>query len=832
MSNSQAEEYQVTEGSDRQPDVVSRHRPGKVVSYQIEGQEISFVTENEVELQLSVVTDDIIQLQYFMEGDVRSDFSYAIDPAFQKEKVEFRFEEAEDYYRITTQTLTCLVTRNKLLVHFYDLNGNSLCEDQHGFYRRESLMKGISELKVTKKAPKGMRFFGLGDKAYDLNLRGRAFENWNTDAYAYERGDDPLYRSIPFYLALNEGRAYGIFMDNTYRSRFSFDRKNNNISSFSSEGGIMNYYFINGPELQTVSQRYTKLTGTPELPPMWSFGYHQCRWSYYPEARVRELAETFREKKIPCDSIYLDIDYMDDYRCFTWNKELFPDPSQMIKDLNEQGFEMIVMIDPGIKIDKDYFVYKQGAEKRYFCSRPDGEMVIAPVWPAKCAFPDFTDPEVRDWWANLYEDHIASLKISGIWNDMNEPAVFEVTSKTFPENIRHTFDGHPCSHKKAHNVYGMQMARASLQGIKQHNPDKRPFLLTRANFAGGQRYAALWTGDNIASWDHLKLANEQVQRLSISGFSFVGSDIGGFVENPSPELFTRWLQLGIFHPLFRNHAMGYHMDGASAVKKEELQQRQEDQSDLEQEPWVFGEKFTDINRGVIELRYRLLNYLYTAFRRYVQEGVPVVQPLAYYDQSDDQALECNDEFLFGDKIMVAPVLEEGASEVDTYLPEGQWYNYWTGKKYQGREHYMIPAPLEEIPFFIKAGTVLPLREVMQYTSERDPEVLELNVYYGEGTFISEIYEDAEEGHDYQEGKYTLSRFSVSGGKDQLDLEVNREGHYCPAYHQLKVNLIGLPFEPSSVTIDGHGQKIGYQQEEDTFCGTVMCEAGFQTLQIR
>lgn len=802
----QEENKAIDETNDRKPDIISRHRPGRVVSHERLEQQLIFKTENSVELQIRVHTPDIIQLTYFLVGDVRSDFSYAINPGFEPEDVDLQFEEDEGYFQFSTSRVNGIVTKKNLLVHFFDSDGNMLCEDQHGFYRRESLMKGISEIKVTKQAPAGDRFYGLGDKAYEHNLRGRAFENWNTDAYAYERGDDPLYRSVPFYAALHNGRAYGIFFDNTYRTRFSFDRRENNISSFSSEGGVMNYYFINGPDLTDVTERYTRLTGVPEMPPMWALGYHQCRWSYYPESRVRELAETFRDKRIPCDAIYLDIDYMDDYRTFTWDAELFPDPGTMISDLSEQGFETIVMINPGVKVDEDYFVFQQGLENNYFCTRPDGEIVIAPVWPSQCTFPDFTHPDVRDWWGSLYEDLMAEKNISGIWNDMNEPAVFEVESKTFPNDIRHHFDGHPCSHKKAHNIYGMQMARASLDGMKKHNPDKRPFLLTRANFAGGQRYAALWTGDNIASWDHLKLANEQSLRLSISGYSFVGSDVGGFVDKPSPELFTRWLQLGIFHPLFRNHTMGYNVDGAAAVKKEEVELR-EAQIDADQEPWIFGDKYTDINRSIIELRYRLLHYLYTAFYKYVQEGRPILRPLGYYDQRDEQAVEESNEFLFGDHILVAPVLDKGQTEVEAYFPKGRWYDFRSNRCYKGKHKHTIPAPLEEVPFFVKEGTVLPLREVMQYTGERDPELLELNAYYSKSQVASQLYEDAGEGYEYRDGKYRLTTFTVKSSAERMTITAEREGAYSPPYPKTRINIIGLPFEPSAVQVDGEEKPL-------------------------
>ena len=818
MAMSEKEELGIqdlTEGSDRYRDVVSRHRPDLITEVEKGDEQVSFITENQVELILRPVTPEMIRLTYYLEGDLRTDFSYALDPDFDPPGVDFTLTEHDEYYLLETSALQVRITKKQMLVHFYDREGNVICEDKDGFYRRESIMKGISELKVTKKAPRDVSFYGLGDKAVDVDLRGRAYENWNTDSYAYERGDDPLYRSVPFYMALHQGRAYGIFLDNTYRTRFSFDRKKDRVSSFSARGGVMNYYFIYGPGLSEVTKRYTQLTGTPHMPPLWALGYHQCRWSYYPEARVRELADTFRGKQIPCDAIYLDIDYMDEYRCFTWNHDLFPDPKKMIADLREQGFRTIVMIDPGIKVDKDYFVYQEGVENGYFCRRPDGERVIAPVWPPKCAFPDFTDPEVRDWWAGLYQPMMDDLEMGGIWNDMNEPAVFEVKRKTFPDDIRHDYDGHPCSHKKAHNIYGMQMAKASLEGMKQHAPERRPFLLTRANFSGGQRYAALWTGDNIATWDHLRLANEQCQRLSISGYSFVGSDIGGFVNRPGKELMARWLQLGAFHPLFRNHSMGYNVDGAAAVKKDqvELQKRN---TDLDQEPWVYGDEFTDINRETINLRYRLLSYIYTAMHRYVSEGAPVLKPLAYYDQQDLKAASRNDEFLFGEQILVSPVLHKDREEVETYLPEGTWYHFWDHRPFDGKKEYTVEAPIHRIPFFIKEGSVLPLREVMQHTGEKKVESMELRIYHSDQPSTSRLYEDDGEGWDYKNNEYRMTKFEYEpdSERDRIRLLASREGSYDFPCKTFECTLIGLPFEPEFIQADGKEIEIEKEDHEN------------------
>ncbi|MDX1636672.1 MAG: glycoside hydrolase family 31 protein, partial [Balneolaceae bacterium] len=673
-------------------------------------------------------------------------------------------------------------------------------------------------------------FYGLGDKAVEQDLRGRSYENWNTDSYGFERGDDPLYRSIPFFMTLRNGNAYGIFLDNTYRTIFDFDHRKDNTVTFSAEGGQMNYYFINGPLLETVAERYAKLTGTPELPPLWALGYHQCRWSYYPDKRVREVARTFRELEIPCDAIYLDIDYMEDYKVFTWNREYFPNPKQLIQDLFDEGFRIVVMVDPGIAVQSGYEVYENGIQNDVFCKRADGDLMIGPVWPPRTVFPEFTNPDVRAWWADLYDDFMNGLGVSGIWNDMNEPAVFEVRRKTFPDDIRHDFDGHPCSHRKAHNIYGMQMARASFEGIRKHNPEKRPFLLTRANFSGGQRYAALWTGDNIASWDQLRLGHEQCVRLSISGYSFCGTDIGGFVDRPSPELYTRWIQLGIFHPLIRTHSMGYHLEGAAAVKEEEVESRKAEET-LDQEPWSFGKQATAICRSMINLRYRLLPYLYTAFHRYVTDGTPILRPPLFHDQQDTKLQSQSDEFMFGSQILVSPVLEKGLKKKKVYLPRGEWFHFWNDMLLRGGEKHVVDTPLKSIPFFIKAGTVLPLRELMQYTTQKDQDTLELLVYHGNGEEESQLYEDAEEGMDYQTGSYQETAFYYSGDNRSATLYADRTGSFEPTYDRFELTFVGLPFEPKTCRVDREEVALNSRKRNGKTVHQIVISTDFNSVKL-
>jgi len=610
-----------------------------------------------------------------------------------------------------------------------------------------------------------------------------------------------MYRSVPFYFGLRRGLGYGIFLDNPYRSFFDFDSKNNGQTSFSAAGGTMNYYFIYGPDLLDVARQYTDITGRPELPPLWALGFHQSRWSYHPESRVREVANEFRERKIPCDAIYLDIDYMDGYRCFTWNEKSFPNPAQLTADLEKQGFQTIVMIDPGLKVDENYWVFKDGLKKDMFCRRTTGKLMIGPVWPQNCVFPDFTNPKVRTWWADLYEHLYTKDGISGFWNDMNEPAVFKINHKTFPDEVLHDYDGHPTNHQKAHNIYGLLMSRATLEGLKKLKPEKRPFLLTRASFSGGQRYAAVWTGDNVASWEHLMLGNRQCQRMSVSGFSFIGTDVGGFVEQPDGELMARWLQLGVFHPVFRVHSMGNNEDGAGETDQERIHKLEEIDR-MDQEPWSFGEEATNHARAAIELRYKLLPYFYTAFWQYASYGTPMLRSLVFYDQQDGEAIFNEQEFLFGDHLLVSAVTEPGVEQQDVYLPKGQWYDYFDKTKYDGEQTITVETPLSHIPIFAKAGAILPHYPVQQYTDEFPIEELTLQVFYKNGNETSQLYEDAGEGYAYRKGDYNLKTFELAGTAQVFVLAQKQEGQFSESYTTCRLELFGLPFTAKMAEVDG------------------------------
>ncbi len=781
--------------------------PSKITGFNKEVDSVYFNTDNSVILKVTILRDSMIRFRYTTKGYFSNDFSYAIDKNQSHGYNFLEVTEDEDHYIIQTSKVICKIHRDDMRVDLFDLEGNSILEDELGFHFEESYHFGGNIVKMSKVSKEGESFYGLGDKPTHLNLKGKRLENWATDQYAFHKDQEPLYKVVPFYIGLQNKVAYGIFFDNTFRTFFDFSHERRNVTSFWAEGGEMNYYFIYGPQMQDVVTTYTDLTGKPELPPLWALGYHQCKWSYFPESKVKEVTSKFRELQIPCDAIYLDIDYMDGFRCFTWNREYFPDPKRMVAELAEDGFKTVVIIDPGIKIDTNYDVYNEGVANDYFCKRADGPYMKGKVWPGECNFPDYTNPVVREWWAGLFKELISDIGVKGVWNDMNEPAVMEVPDKTFPSDVRHDFDGNPCSHRKAHNIYGTQMARASYEGVKRFAYPKRPFIITRSAYAGAQRYTSSWTGDNVASWEHLWIANIQMQRMSISGMGFTGSDIGGFAEQPSGELYARWIQLGVFHPFCRTHSSGDHG---------------------EQEPWSFDDDVINITRKFVSLRYQLLPYLYTMFYQYINESIPMLKPLVYYDQDDTHTHYRTDEFIFGNQILVCPILEPNAQGRRMYLPAGNWYNYWTNELVVGKKELWVATDYDQIPLFIKEGAIIPKYPVQQYVGELEFDEVDLEVYFKIGKEKSVLYEDAQDGYDYNKGRFSLATFTLNGKEDQVIIQQHKEGKYVTPYSKFRIKMIGLPFQITSMQVDN----VQVSLEQMSFDGnTLLIDKDFTTLHV-
>ncbi len=620
--------------------------------------------------------------------------------------------------------------------------------------------------------------YGLGEKTGRLDKRGwglggSAYAMWNTDTYGYDASTDPIYASIPFYMVLRGGRAHGIFLDNTFRSFFDIGKESQHLLSFGAEDGELDYYFIDGPDPKGVIERYTTLTGRMPLPPRWALGYHQSRYSYFPESRLRLLADTSREKRVPADVLWLDIHYLDGYTPLTWNHERFPDPKKLLADLRAQGFRVVTIVDPHPKKEMGYAPYDSGLANDAFVKNPDGSVFEGNVWPSNAeknprpsVFPDFSKASVRDWWGGLYKEYL-DYGVAGIWNDMNEPAVFREPAHTMPPELRHDNEGQPTDHRESHNVYGMLMTRSTFEGLSRLRPQARPFVLTRASFAGGQRYSAIWPGDNVSDWSHLRATIPMLAGLGLSGFAFVGSDIGGFAETATAELYTRWLQLGVFYPFMRSHTTLGTPD---------------------QEPWSYGARREATNRRAIELRYELLPHVYSEMQAASETGVPAFRPLFLEFPQDPATYALDDQILFGRDLLVAPVLREEATERELYLPAGDWYDFWTGAKQAGGRRIKVSVEIETLPIFVRSGGFVFRQGVVQHSGEMAGQPLRVFVYPAAKSQAT-LYEDEGEGLGYRDGEFLRRRFAQIRTGESVSLEVGAaEGRFRPAARSLELRV--------------------------------------------
>jgi len=762
----------------------SKYYPDNLIQWKREGSSFYFNT-SEIILEVNVLSDRIVRFRYASDGIFQRDFSYALSHKFENSLIELKVNESVSSIIISTHLIHIFINKDDLKVIIKDKKDFIVNEDAKGFHWQHYLWKGGKIVYCSKKVQEGEQFYGLGDKPTEIQLRGKRFENYGTDAYSYQKNTDPLYKNIPFYYGLHHGIGYGIFFDNTFRTLFDYGKEEKEITSFWARGGQMNYYFIYGPELLSVAQEYAKLTGTPDLPPLWALGYHQCRWSYYPDTKVKELAHEFRKRNIPCDVIYLDIDYMEGFRCFTFNKEHFPAPAQLTSQLDALGFKTVVIIDPGIKVDTEYEVYKNGIEENVFCQRQDGALMEGDVWPGKCVFPDFTNPKVRKWWSKWFSILVEN-GVSGVWNDMNEPAVFEIG--TFPEDVRHDFDGDPCSHRKAHNIYGHLMAQATFEGLKKYMMPKRPFVITRSCYAGIQKYSSVWTGDNSATWEQLWLASQQCLSLSISGVSFVGSDIGGFIGEPDGELYTRWMQMAVFHPFCRTHSAS-------------------NETGFNQEPWSFGQFYEKICKKFIQFRYRLLPYIYTTFWQNSNFGTPMLRPISFGDQGSTSAINNNTEFLLGDHLLIAPVFNANQSMREVSLPSGGWYHNWDNQYFEGMNPVNVNSPIEQIPLFIREGAIIPTWPHQNFVGEKHMKEITLNVFYKDGYELSQLYIDEGENMGYKNGQFKIVTFELAGNKSSLRIWKSKIGDYITKHDKYRFIITGILFKCSEYYIDGKAYKI-------------------------
>ncbi|MET1250179.1 TIM-barrel domain-containing protein [Sporolactobacillus sp. STCC-11] len=702
---------------------------------------------------------------------------------------DFTISEQADTYVLSTDKLDIYIHKKPFGVKYTDKQGTVINED---YLDRSSGYDNDGKPYVYKKLTVGNResFYGFGEQARGLNKYGEKMTLWNTDAYGYDNNTDSLYTSIPFFIGLKDQKAYGIFFDNTYKSHFDMAKESGDYYYFYADGGKLTYYFIYGPKVQDVLASYTELTGKMNKPPLWSLGFQQSKYGYTPE-QLLEVAKTYREKKIPLDTMVFDINYMNGYRVFTWDNQY----KDALKALKAQGFRTVTIVDPGVKAENGYSIYQDGTNKGYWAKNPDGTAFHGTVWAGDSVFPDFSRAEVRDWWGEN-QGTLLSEGVDGIWNDMNEPSIFNGPGGTTPLDVQ--FGNQTAA--EFHNVYAHEENHAAYDGYLKLKPNQRPFILTRDMYAGTQRYAAIWTGDNQSDWEHLAMTIPMNANLGLSGQPFVGNDIGGFAgPRATPELFARWIEIGSLVPFSRNH---YSIDKQ------------------DQEPWQFGKQVENISRKYVSLRYQLMPYLYNAFIKASETGAPVQQPLVYQFQNDPNTYNINDQYMFGDNLMIAPIVSEGKTSRKIYLPKGtDWIDYWSGKSYNGGQTLTYKADLSTMPIFIKDNVIIPTREVQQSTEEKPLTNLILDSYLSseaENTF----YEDDGESFNYEKGAYNTTQFELKkkGNTLTFDQKQTKQGYDSKiAAYTLKLHGANAPHAIVSAGnhykaadhLDGLGERTYY-----------------------
>src|SRR5215210_1185988 len=743
-------------------------------------------------VEVTALAPDLFRVGMFPEGRMPRYRTEAVAKEDWK-PVEISMQQSEDEITLSTTAATARVSLDPLRVRFTDGSGREFAADDDDLGMGPVVAPGAdvfgqplgSPVRLYKKRAAGERFFGCGERTSGLEKTGSRQVFWNVDPPAgHTASFNNLYSSIPFVLSMTGGKAHGLFFDNTHRVEIDLALEDEGRAYFGAEGGDAVYYVFCGPTPAGVLDRYTELTGRIPMPPLWSLGNQQCRYSYMDEAEVRDVARNFRERGIPCDVIYLDIHYMDGYRVFTWNKERFPDPEGLISDLHKQGFHVVTIVDPGVRIDEDYPVYVEGRDRDLYCKTKEGEEYHNVVWPGMCAFPDFTSPEARAWWG---ENHrvLTDVGVDGIWCDMNEPSLFVPRQSTMPDDVVHPggSGGEPKWHAQIHNTYGSLVARAAREGLLNLRPDERPFVITRAGYAGLQRHAMQWTGDNSSWWEHLWMSMPQLQNLGLSGVAWAGVDIGGFFGDGNGELLARWTEMGVFQPFCRNHT-------AIGTRR--------------QEPWAFGEPYESVCRKMLKLRQRLLPYLYTLFEECHRTGAPILRPLLFAYPEDETAYTADDEFLRGEALLVAPISRPGVEHRHVYLPEGAWLHLWTGERLDGPAHVLAHAPLGEPAVYIKANTPLPLGPDAAHTGAQttDPPTVVVYPAAGAAPGSASIYEDAGDGFGHENGEFARRRISCEASEDRGTVRFGaREGSFVPRRETVLLELRRI--EPArSVSVNG------------------------------
>ena len=765
-------------------------------------------------LRVTALRDDILRLRIAHNGSLPEDASWAVLPASRAATVAVTPETTSVSVGFRTARVHVAIDHRSGTLRITDLNGHVLREDAAPVE-----FQSDGSFRLTEVMPANEHYFGLGDKTGPSDRRGRAFTMWNTDTYRFQEFTDPLYKDIPFFLSFRAGTATGTLLDNTWRSSFDFGKEYERAYSFGAAKGPVDVYLMLGPTPRQVVEAYAWLTGTAPLPPRWVLGFQQSRFTYMPEARLLAVATKLREDRIPTDALYLDIDFQDHHQPFTINPGDFPNMQQLLAKLRAMHFHTVAITDlhiakaPG----QGYAPYDSGMAGNEFLHNADGSVYTGKVWPGPAVFPEFTQASSRKWWGTLYRP-FHTMGFDGFWNDMNEPSIFDSKTGTIDETTLHRVDEagfarRTGTHAEFHNVYGMENSRATYDGLLTLDANERPFVLTRATYAGGQRYAATWTGDDSSTWDHLRMASPMLKSLGLGGFSFAGADVGGFAGSPSPELLTKWIEVAAFQPIDRAHA---------------------EKGTRDKEPWVDGTIHEDLRRHYIETRYELMPYLYTLSEETARTGLPMMRPifLDYPNAAHDGHpldIESDQTFLLGHDLLVAPSPYGEAPDMYTVeFPTTHWYDFWTGEAVakpapvqadigappaatdQVELYTSVKPTLATLPVYVRGGAILPMAPLTQSTDEKPSGPLTLRVYAGDDC-RGELYTDDGHSFAYRSGDFLRMSFTCTVAPDGLRLELSKHtGNYPAWWKEVRVEVYG--WQPTRKTVDVAGHSLTLTKE--------------------
>ena len=792
------------------------------------------ITHGDLHERITALRDNVLRIRVWRGDKAPEDASWAVLSTARHATVPVTPRSSPNSYGFQTAQLLVEVDEQALMMTLRDKDGNILQQDA-----RPIAFDGDA-FRIRKTMPLDEHYFGLGDKTGPLDRRNQAFTLWNTDAYRFQESTDPIYKSIPWFMTFRAGRAVGVLLDNTWRTSFDFGKESPASYSFGAVAGPIDYYVLYGPAPKQVVETYAWLTGTPPLPPLWSLGFQQSRYSYMTQERVLEVASRLRSDRIPADSIYLDIDFQDHNRPFTVNRSAFPDLAGMIAQLKAEDFHVVMITDPHIARlpGQNYLPYDSGIAGNHFVKNPDGSVYSGKVWPGPSVFPDFTRQPTRAWWGMLYREFVRD-GAAGFWNDMNEPSIFDSPTFTMPLDVVHRIDepgfaSRTATHAEIHNVYGMENSRATYDGLRALEPDTRPFVLTRATYAGGQRYAATWTGDNSSNWNHLRMTTPMLENLGMSGFAFCGADVGGYAGTPSPDLLTKWFEVGAFQPIDRDHT---------------------EKGSGDQEPWVGGSEQETIRRHFIEERYQLLPYIYTLAEEASRTGLPLVRPLFFEfpdATSDGHPLDldggASSEFMLGPDLLVAPApYPDEREDYSVVLPAPVWYDFWTGEKVNlappdppepgapdrtVRYSIQVSPSIAQLPVYVRAGAIVPMEPLVESTAETPTGPLTLRIYAGDNC-SGQLYQDDGRSFAFEKGAFLRERFACHVSGDSLRLTIGkREGTYPAWWKQIRVEVYGWLPAKQVVLVNGEAVAGQIHRGDHSIRFVIADDGNASTIEVR